>query len=227
MSMIFRDISKTYSNHRVLDRFNLEIPRNTITCLLGASGIGKTTLINILAGIIQPDRGKILSPFAAGEISYLFQESLLLPWMTVQQNISYLMGGNLSREEKRTEADKLTRMMELDGFSSHYPAELSGGMIRRTALARALAMPAPLLIMDEPFVSLDTDLKDRIIDIVQENIENKQRTAVIVTHDIQMARQIGARIFIAQKGVDGCLRVKPEEESDSDTRGHSILKLSR
>jgi NitT/TauT family transport system ATP-binding protein len=215
MSIIFKDISKTYSGYQVLEKFNLKLPLNRISCLLGPSGIGKTTLLNILAGSALPDEGEILSPFAPGEISYLFQKSLLLPWMTVQENISYLMPDNFAEDRKKAEVNGFIQMMELDGFASHYPAELSGGMSRRVALARALARPAPLLIMDEPFVALDPKLKVKMIDVVRANIENQRRTAVIVTHDLEMAKQMRACIFIAEKDGNGTLTVRSKLANES------------
>lgn len=214
MTIEFKNISKHFGGKRVLEQFNLKIPRAEISCLLGQSGIGKTTLLNILAGIVQPDQGAVLTP-EYFKVSYLFQDSLLLPWMTVQQNICYLMAERFTRAEKKNMADRLIKKMELEGFGNHYPAELSGGMARRTALARALAMEASLLIMDEPFASLDADMKSRMIATVKENTERQSQTVLLVTHDIQVAKQIGDHIFMAKKDSQGHLMV--EEYSRSAT----------
>lgn len=209
MSIVFRNVSKSFAGVTVLNSLNLTLEEEKISCFLGPSGIGKTTILNIIAGLLLPDSGQLEQPFA-GSISYLFQESLLLPWMNVHQNICYLMEETMHKSEKEKLADSLVQAMELDGFAKHYPPELSGGMARRTALARALACPAPLLMMDEPFASLDSQLKTRIIDRVKENIRRQNRTAIVVTHDENTAARIADSIYYFEKGNSGILVLQQE-----------------
>ncbi len=207
MSIDFDNVGKSFGGLRVLDSFSLSLEDKSISCFLGPSGIGKTTILNIIAGLIIPDSGRLNNPYD-GKISYLFQDSMLMPWMTVRQNICYLMDDSLDKAEKYCMADELIRDMELEGFHNHYPVELSGGMARRTALARALACPEPLLIMDEPFASLDSHLKTRIIDRVKDNIISQKRTAIMVTHDQNTALCIADKIYQFVKSKDGALVIK-------------------
>ncbi len=200
------NISKTYGQLQVLKELGMTFPVGKISCLMGPSGIGKTTILNIIAGAIPPDAGDIISDFC-GNVSYLFQESLLLPWLTVMENICYLMEEDKSKSEKEKQALGLLELMELSECENQYPAELSGGMERRVALARALACPAPLLLMDEPFTGLDTELKNRIVDGVCNHIRLQQRTAVIVTHDMEVAKKIASHLFFCKKGPDGILQL--------------------
>lgn len=190
MSFGLKKVSKAYGELVVLDNLSLEFPVGKVSCLLGPSGIGKTTILNIVAGWVSPDSGQMITPFSGG-ISYLFQESLLLPWMTVMENVCYLMDETLDSRERTKLAQDMLSSMELGNFANHYPGELSGGMARRIALARALSSPKSLLLMDEPFTGLDSDLKTRILEVVRENIVTKGQTAVIVTHDNMISEQIG------------------------------------
>ncbi len=207
-TMQFRlcNISKSYGQLQVLKNLNMTFPVGKISCLMGPSGIGKTTILNILAGCTHPDTGRVFSGFHAN-LSYLFQESLLLPWLTVMENICYLMAEDKSKAEKERGALQLLAAMELAGCHGQYPGELSGGMERRVALARALACPMPLLLMDEPFTGLDSELKTRVVDAVCGRIVIQQRTTVIVTHDMEVAQKIGDNLFFCEKGPDGILQV--------------------
>ncbi len=213
-------ISKSYGDIHILKNLSLSFPVGKISCLMGPSGIGKTTILNIIADCTAPDAGKVISDFH-GQLSYLFQESLLLPWLTVMENICYLMGNDKNRTPKEEEALELLSLMELSGCQNHYPTELSGGMARRVALARALACPAPLLLMDEPFTGLDNELKIRIADVVRNHIRLQQRTALIVTHDMEIASKIADHLFYCKKGNEGLL-VEPETNIQKTKKSHSL-----
>ncbi len=206
------NVSKSYGNLHVLKDLTLQFPVGKISCLMGPSGIGKTTILNIIAGCIRPDTGEIINEFK-DRLSYLFQESLLLPWLTVLENICYLMGEDKSKSQKELDAMELLSLMALSGCQGYYPEELSGGMARRVALARALACPAPLLLMDEPFTGLDNELKTRIVNGVCSHIRLHQRTTVIVTHDMEVARNIGDHLFFCKKGDDGILVERKTKET--------------
>lgn len=207
MKFGLREVSKAYDGLTVLDDLSLEFPVGKISCLLGPSGIGKTTILNIVAGWVSPDSGALISPFN-GSVSYLFQESLLFPWMTVMENVCYLMDESLAYAEKQELARELLSHMELDGFDTHYPRELSGGMVRRVALARALGCPNSLLLMDEPFTALDSRLKTRIVEVVRKNIVSRAQTVVLVTHDQKVAEQIGDCACFCSKKEAGGLEVR-------------------
>ncbi len=226
MDFCLRNVCKSYDQLAVLDKLNLSFPEGKISCLLGPSGIGKTTILNIIAGGMAPDSGMVSDDFA-GKVSYLFQESLLLPWLTVLENICYLMAEDRNQPEKEQEALELLALMELEGCHGQYPAGLSGGMARRVALARALACPRPLLLMDEPFTGLDSELKTRIVDVVSHRISLQQRTAVIVTHDIAVAKKIGHHLFFCKKGADGIFEIEEKKAATSRAPEQIVVPQKR
>lgn len=173
MPLVMTDICKSFGEKNVLDGFCLDLSDAQHIGILGPSGGGKSTLLNIIASLIKPDSGKIECSYS--RISYVFQEYRLLPWLTVEENITAVSGCSKER------AHELLKAMELDGDIDSYPDSLSGGMKQRVNIARALAFESELLLMDEPFKGLDSDLRERVIDRVMEY--HKDRALILVTHD--------------------------------------------
>ena len=194
MTVEVRDLSMTYPGVRLYDGMNLKLNDSEIVCLLGPSGCGKTTLLRMLAGTVTPSYGSI-TPDLSGRISYLFQESRLLPWMTVLENTIYLMDENMPLTERRERGRRLLDRVGLAGFEKHYPRELSGGMTRRTALARTLGKEAGLLLMDEPFLSLDGELRSQLVDLTGRILRDDRRTTLCVTHDVSIAERLADRVI--------------------------------
>lgn len=186
-------ITKKYGENSVYDDFSLEIEEGKITCLLGPSGCGKTTLLNMLAGL-TPYEGSIEN--VPARISYIFQEERLLPNLTVRKNISLVLG----RHADEDKIDRLLERVELSGKADAYPSELSGGQAQRVAIARAFAYPSGLILMDEPFSSLDTALKIRLMRVFCDLWEEEKRTAVFVTHDAEEAYMLSHRALILKDG---------------------------
>ena len=151
------ELTLSFGDKRVLDHFSLKLPLRGITALRGPSGCGKTTLLRVLAGLERPQGGKVrgLSP---GDTAILFQENRLFPWRTVEQHLTDI----LPREE-RGRADNLLSLVELSEECSFYPGSLSGGMGRRLALARCLALGGRLYLLDEPFTGVDPERAARIM----------------------------------------------------------------
>lgn len=163
------DVSgKHFGSRQVLGQLTLELPDQKVTALLGPSGIGKTTLLRILAGLEKDDRGQAPQ---TGCVGFVFQEPRLLPWLTVNANISLVAPAS----------DWLTRV-GLAGFENHYPRQLSLGMARRVALARALAIEPDLLILDEPFASLDAKTSSDMQDLLRDVLHHRPVTTIVVTH---------------------------------------------
>lgn len=164
----------------MLEDFTWFAPDCKTLVIQGRSGSGKTTLLRLLAGLELPDGGSITVP---GRASFLFQENRLLPWYTVRRSIEILGIG-------AREAGEWLARVGLADDSDRKPDELSGGMRRRAALARALAFPAPMLLLDEPFKELDEETKARMIELASEQAGVRERI-VVVTHDAEEAAALG------------------------------------
>ena len=171
--ILCRELTVHFGSKPVLDRFCLEIPRQGVTVLSGPSGCGKTTLLRVLAGLEQPQGGTV-SGVAPGETAILFQDDRLLPWRTVQQHLTDVMP-----KSRRGEAPALLALAELEGEEHSLPAALSGGMGRRLALARCLALPARLYLLDEPFAGVDLPRALRIL----ERLRALPAPVLLVSHE--------------------------------------------
>lgn len=170
----------------VLDKFTLKVDDGDRICLFGPSGGGKTTLLNIIAGLITPDSGSIEA--VCNKISYVFQEYRLLPWATSIENVTIATGCSISR------AEELLAAVELANELHSYPDSLSGGMKQRINIARALACESDLILMDEPFKELDAALRERIIAVTDKYCRG--RTVILVTHEKKDAELLGcAKIY--------------------------------
>ncbi|MCD6397465.1 MAG: ABC transporter ATP-binding protein [Spirochaetaceae bacterium] len=151
-----KNISFSYPNQNIFIDFNINIPASKVSVLLGPSGCGKTTLLNIIHGIITPQRGEITKEHN-NTISYIFQEPRLLPWKTVCQNIELILKNYYEHIKRKEITNHYLELIGLSEFAKFYPAELSGGMRQRVAIARAFAYPAEIILMDEPFQLLIRD----------------------------------------------------------------------
>jgi len=184
-----KHIYKSFGEKNIFTNFNLTIPEAGFMAIMGPSGYGKTTLVNMILGIIQPDHGEFLG-FGGKEVSVVFQEDRLLEHKNGLDNILFVMG-NSSEANKEAAWELLTRT-DLDG-DAHKPArEYSGGMRRRLALCRALVTDFDILILDEPFKGLDAGLKPEIMALVNEKCKGK--AVILVTHDIEEARFFNSHI---------------------------------
>lgn len=202
------NLTKNYNGISVLQDLSIELPENQITAILGPSGCGKTTFLNILAGLVKPDGG---TTNFKGEVSYLFQEPRLLPWLTVCENIALVLRDKLKPEEIEKRVLKYMNAFGILQYSSFYPGQLSGGLRQRVALARAFAYDAPLLLMDEPFKSLDIKTRYQLIQDFIGLWEESPRTVVTVTHDVKEAVWIADKVVVfSDKPVRGGLERKIE-----------------
>lgn len=190
-------LKKTFFDVPIFKDFNIEINDKEITCILGPSGIGKTTLLNIMSGITDADSGEF-PDFKHSTISYIFQEPRLLKWKTVHGNIAFVLRDKYSKKDINPLSDKYINMVGLTKFKYYYPDNLSGGMKQRVSIARAFAYPSDILIMDEPFKSLDFKLKKSLINSFLKLWEIDKRTVLFVTHDLDEAAYLGNTIFILE-----------------------------
>ncbi len=204
-------LAKSYGDLRVLDGIDLHVPAGSLTVILGPSGCGKTTLLRLVAGFDRPDDGVILlgelPVFAAGRstpperrhIGYVAQEGALFPHLTVAGNIAF----GLPRRARRDGA-RVAELLELIGldatYARRYPHELSGGQQQRVALARALAPQPQVVLLDEPFSSLDAGLREGTRRAVAEALAAADATAILVTHDQDEALSLATQVAVMRDG---------------------------
>ena len=192
-------VSKVYgasgSSVAALDRVSIDISEGEFLCLVGASGCGKTTLLNLIARLDRPSGGNIERP--GGDASLMFQEPALFPWLTASRNVELAMRlRGVPKERRNSAAKRLLQLVRLEAFADKRPHELSGGMRQRVALARALAQERKILLMDEPFGALDAMTRD----VLHEEIERVWRetgiTIVFVTHNVREAVRLADRVVL-------------------------------
>jgi NitT/TauT family transport system ATP-binding protein len=198
-----RGIGKTYDNGvEALREVTLGFPRGKLCTLLGPSGCGKTTLLKIIGGLIPPTTGevwvkgrKVAGP--GPERAFVFQDFALLPWATVLRNVAFgLELRGIPREQRYEVARKQIAEVGLAGFESEYPHQLSGGMRQRVGLARALAVDADIILMDEPFSSVDEQTRRKFQEDLLDLLRRRQRTVVFVTHSIEEAAYLSDEIVL-------------------------------
>lgn len=211
ITLSLHDVHLAYRRHAVLRGVSLTVRAGELACLLGASGGGKTTVLRAIAGFERPSAGNIHVggvcvagpgvhlPPERRKVGMVFQEYALFPHLTAEQNIAFGLQG-WSREERRTRIDALLDLIELRPLSTRYPHELSGGQQQRVALARALAPQPAVLLLDEPFSSLDPDTRQRLGQEVRDILRAAGQTALLVTHSEQEARLIASHIHYLRDG---------------------------
>ena len=166
-------ISVNFGDKQVMKDFSLKIPEQGVTVLRGPSGCGKTTLLRVLGGLHQDYSGEVMG-VSPRETAFLFQENRLLPWRTVEQHITDVLPKN-----RHQEVEKFLDLVELSGEEKSYPAQLSGGMCRRLALGRCLALGGKLFLLDEPFTGVDPARARRIM----ERLKTLNTPVLMVSHD--------------------------------------------
>lgn len=183
----------------VLNDVSLTIGEGELVVIIGPSGCGKTTLLKIAAGVLQPDHGTVqLEPSAKKVVlPIVWQDHRLFPWRTVEENVGYgLELQGISPGSRNTIVRQFLEIVGMKSFARLYPYQLSGGMSQRTALARALAIRSPIVLMDEPFSSVDYQIRIRILNDVQEIQRQLGIAMLYVTHDIEEAVRIATRIIV-------------------------------
>ena len=185
-----------------LQDITLDIAPGEFVCLVGASGCGKTTLLNLVAGLDRPSVGTVdvssgQHASGAAPVAMLFQDSALFPWLTVAANVELpLRLRGVGKAERRDTAAELLERVHLGEFGAKRPHELSGGMRQRAALARVLAQDAGLLLMDEPFGALDAITRDLLHDELESLWLDRRFTILFVTHNVREAARLGDRIVL-------------------------------
>ena len=211
MSLDFLDLSKTFpgrgmeENVHVLEKLQHRIENGRFVSVIGPSGCGKTTLLRIIAGLERASSGRVLLDHkelvqGSEEIGLVFQEYALFPWRTTLQNIEMgLEIKGVDKEERRSTAMEYINMFNLGGFEHRYPKELSGGMKQRAAIARTLVMNPRVVLMDEPFGSLDSQTRNGLQEFLLGVWERRRDTILFVTHNVDEAVFLSDQIIVLSK----------------------------
>ncbi len=211
MSLVIKDLSKQFSNsdEHTLHNVNLEIESGEFVCVVGSSGCGKSTLLNLIAGLEKPTNGKILLDGEeitqpGSDRTVMFQEHGLFPWLNVMDNVMFGMKMHgVPKEEQKEKAKHYLKLVKLYDYKDYPIHQLSGGMRQRTALARALTMDSKILLMDEPFASLDKQTSNRLREELQRIWQETKRTVFFITHSVEEAIYLADRVVVLSPDTHG------------------------
>ncbi len=233
-----KNISVGFEGKPVLNDVSIELSEGELVCLLGISGGGKTTLFNVIAGLLEPDNdGKVFLDGKditgkPGHISYMLQKDLLLPYRTIEDNVALpLLLKGLKKKEARSKASELFEQFGLEGTQKQYPSQLSGGMRQRAALLRTYMFSRDVALLDEPFSALDTLTKSSMHKWYLEVMEKIRLSTLFITHDIDEAILLSDRIYLLS-GSPGTITAeitvqKPKNERDGFNLTAEFLEYKR
>ena len=191
----------------VLENVNLQVDAGQFVSLVGPSGSGKSSILRAVMGLQEPSRGEVGLEVEREHVGILFQDDALLPWRTVRENVALgLRIRGLSKREAFDRANTWLSRLSLDGLGGRYPRQLSGGQRKRVALAQVLALQPRLLLMDEPFASLDAIVRRRITQDVLGWVERERLTVLLVTHDLEEAISLSDEVYLLSQGPRATIR---------------------
>lgn len=210
--ILISNISKKFNDIEVLKNVSMKCEANKVTCILGPSGCGKTTLLNIITESISDYDGKVQG-YDKNKVAFIFQEDRLIEWLNIYENLSLVLKRKFTKESLKKDIQDGLKSIGMDKYLGFYPKELSGGMRQRISILRAFLYNGDLLIMDEPFKSLDIRNKKLLIDDFKKlRIKNKN-TVIFVTHDLEEAIELSDKIYVFS---DKPTKVKAEIMNDSN-----------
>ena len=199
--MRIRDLTISYGGDPVLERASLAVGDGRFVSLVGPSGSGKSSLLRAVIGLQQPLSGMVETTLTRSQIGILFQDDALLPWKTARDNVAFgLILGGMQRSKALVEADAWLARLDLAGFGDRFPRHLSGGQRKRVALAQVLAMQPKLILMDEPFASLDAIVGARVVRDVVALVERGGISVLLVTHDLEEALSLSDDVYLLSQG---------------------------
>src|SRR5262249_56857581 len=191
-----RELTISYGGEPVLERASFSVEDGRFVSLVGPSGSGKSSLLRAVIGLQQPLSGSIETALPHAEIGILFQDDALLPWKTARENVALgLILNGMEKQRALDAAEAWLERLELAGFGDRFPRRLSGGQRKRVALAQVLAMKPKLILMDEPFASLDAIVRARVVKDLVGLVEREKITVLLVTHDLEEAISLSDEVY--------------------------------
>ena len=195
------DLALGYGVEPVVEGVSLEVSAGQFVSLVGPSGSGKTSILRAINNLLTPRSGQIKLNDTRQSLGFLFQDDALLPWRTARENVALgLRIRRMSKNAALVEADDWLARLGLEGFGSRYPHELSGGQRKRVAIAQILALKPKLLLMDEPFASLDAIVRTRITQELLTWVEREHLSVLLVTHDLEEALTVSDIVYLLSQG---------------------------
>ena len=199
--MRVRDLTISYGSEPVLEGVNLAVGDGRFVSLVGPSGSGKSSLLRAVIGLQQPLSGTVETNLARSQLGILFQDDALLPWKTARDNVALGLSFNgMGRSKALAEAEAWLERLDLVGFGDRFPRHLSGGQRKRVALAQVLALKPKLILMDEPFASLDAIVGARVVRDVVALVERGGISVLLVTHDLEEALSLSDEVYLLSQG---------------------------
>jgi len=196
-----RDLAVGYGTEPVIEGVNLEVAPGKFVSLVGPSGSGKTSILRAVSGLLTPRSGGVELNGSRESLGFLFQDDALLPWRTARENVALgLRIRKLPTKAAESEADAWLARLGLEGFGARFPHELSGGQRKRVAIAQILALKPKLLLMDEPFASLDAIVRTRITQELLNWVEREHLSVLLVTHDLEEALTVSDMVYLLSQG---------------------------
>ena len=195
----------------VVEGASLAVASGEVASLVGPSGSGKSTILRAIAGLHAPSAGTVERAFGQRDIGFLFQDDALLPWRTARQNVALGMRlHGLAKADALAEAESWLARLGIAGFGDRYPRQLSGGQRKRVALAQVLSLKPKLLLMDEPFASLDAIVRHRVTQDLLEWVEEAKIAVLLVTHDLEEAQALSDTVYLLSRGPRARIRSRYE-----------------
>ncbi len=232
--MRIENLNFAYGDKKIFQDLNMDMPKG-VTCIMGGSGAGKTTLLNCISRQLDFD-GNIAYDAIGDDcnncinFAYVFQQPRLIPSMSVEDNIKFVLPRSLTKEQVKQKVDVVIAKLQLEDCRKSYPSKISGGQASRVSLARALVTDSNILLLDEPFKGLDVKLKKDILNLLIPLIENK--SVVFVTHDVEEALAIADKVFVFERKdgeavmIKGCLDIE-QKQAGRDIYGEQLNRARK
>ena len=200
--LVIQDVGVNFTQKAIIEKINIELNKGETVAIVGKSGVGKTTLFHVIAGLLNPNTGKVYLDGVdisgkSGVISYMLQKDLLFPFKKVIDNVTLpLVLHNISKQQAKKQADEYFAKFLLDGYQNKYPHQLSGGMRQRAAFLRTILFQKEIILLDEPFSALDFITRKEMQQWYMKIVKELQLSTLLITHDIEEAILLSDRVYV-------------------------------